>query len=227
MVRSSSIRPHRTMWDNLDEVKRLMDIHEAVSGQGPGHRHNVEVLNKSAIVLLVACWESFIEDLAERAFTHILRNAKTPQLFDSKVLAQAAKDLKECKDDREVWKLAGAGWKEVLNGRKERLLDAFHTPRPDRIDKLYQQLLGMRSVSANWRWQGMSAARAKKKLAKLVNLRGEIAHRVKASKAVHKDHVADHEGFINRLGVETSNAVREFVLDKTGKRPWPPFRYVR
>jgi hypothetical protein len=56
----------RAFNDNVAETERLIDIHSALTGKERGYRHNVEVLNKSGIVLLVACWEAFIEDLAEK-----------------------------------------------------------------------------------------------------------------------------------------------------------------
>ena len=56
--------PLKQFLQNLAEVERLLEIHSQVAGAGRGRKHNVEVLNKSAIVLLVACWEAFIEDLA-------------------------------------------------------------------------------------------------------------------------------------------------------------------
>ena len=35
-------------------------------------RRNLEVLNKSAIVLLCAIWEAYCEDLADEALRHLL-----------------------------------------------------------------------------------------------------------------------------------------------------------
>lgn len=48
---------------NVAEVKRLISIHAQLTGDGPGRRYDVQVLNKSAILLVVATWESFIESL--------------------------------------------------------------------------------------------------------------------------------------------------------------------
>jgi hypothetical protein len=66
---------------NAAKVDRLNEIREAVGGSGPGYKAGVEVLNKSEVVLLVACWEAFVEDLAERGFEEMLKQAKKADVF--------------------------------------------------------------------------------------------------------------------------------------------------
>ena len=231
MPRRPYLYPHVTLWKNLEEVDRLLAIHTKMSGKGPGYKHNVEVLNKSAIILLVACWESFIEDVAETAFSILLGRARKHDLFSARVLTDAAKSLKESKDERAIWKLAGDGWKTVLKDHKATLFEKFtgklNTPRPSQVDALYESLLGMKSPSFHWHWQHTTADNARRKLDDLIELRGSIAHRVKASRKIGKIDVRDYIDFINRIASITSNAVRSFVLEKTGKESWPEFTYVR
>ncbi len=59
---------------NLADVIRLIQIHRDLSGSERGRRVGVECLNKSAIVLILASWEAFVEDLAESAFDCMLAN---------------------------------------------------------------------------------------------------------------------------------------------------------
>lgn len=69
--------PHlQTLQDNMSAVERLAKIHEEIAEPTVGRKAGVEVLNKSAIVLLVACWESYVEELAETAFEILLDRAK-------------------------------------------------------------------------------------------------------------------------------------------------------
>lgn len=229
MGRRPHIYPHLNLWKNLDGVHRLLEIHTKMSGKKPGYKHNVEVLNKSAIVLLVACWEAFVEDLAEDAFSILLQRAKKHTVFASRVLADAAKSLKDASDPRDLWKLAGDGWRQVLRSHKaaifERYTGKLNTPRPAQVDALYESVLGIKSISRTWRWQGMRAQAAVVKLEELIKLRGSIAHRVEASTAVLKKDVRDHIDLVNRIAVRTSNAVRIEVLNATAKEPWPSFSY--
>jgi hypothetical protein len=215
--------------ENIAEVKRLLEIHKGLAGNTPGRKHNVEVLNKSAIVLLVACWEALIEDLAEAAYSALLAQAKDHTVFPFDVLTLASKPLKEDNDNRKVWDLAGEGWKKVLHDHKEAVFKQYigklNTPKPKQVDALFQALLGMPSISSNWHWKRMSAANAVKALEDLIELRGSIAHRVQGTKSVTKASVSRAMKLIYCLSVITSNRVRTFVYAKTKKRTWPSYKF--
>ncbi len=221
MGRRPYVYPHLNFFKNLSEVHRLLEIHE---------KHRVEVLNKSAIVLLVACWETFVEDLAGSAFSILLERAKTHRWIPRKVRAEAAKPLRISKNPCDVWKLADGGWKNVLRTHKAGLFKEYignlHSPRPSNVNSLYESLLGIRSVSNSWHWQRMRTDQAVAKLEELITLRGSIAHRVAAKRKVFKGDVTKYIDFINRIAVQTSNEVRKFLLKSTtGKEPWGEFSY--
>jgi len=219
--------PHEIMADNIAEVNRLIAIHEKLTGKGPGYKSNVEVLNKSCTVLLVACWEAFVEDMAENAFRILFINARDPNLFPKGVLVGAARKLRESKDEGAVWKLAGDGWKKVLGDYKQEVIKrhcgTLNTPKPDQVNSLFAHLLGIKHLSSHWHWLGVSADKAKKKLEELVELRGAIAHRVKVNRKVYKHEVRSYTLFINRIAMETSNAVGKFIFEKTKHWPWPQY----
>ena len=210
--------------ENLREIERLMGIHRELTGNRVGYRSNVEVLNKSSIVLLVACWEAFVEDLASGAFEFMLSHASEHSAFPAKVLALASKGLRESKDERAVWAIAGEGWRNVLSDHKDSILRTylanFNTPRAISVDLLFHSLIGLTKLSSNWHWRKMSAQQAKEFLDKLITLRGDIAHRVSSSKSVKKEDVIKYSTFIARLTVISSNAVRDFVHDSVGQYPW-------
>lgn len=209
----------------------MLQIHARVAGKKRGRKYNVAVLNKSATVLLVACWEAFVEDLAEDAFSIMLRRAKAHRVFSTKVLAEAAKPLKDGNNPCDLWKLAGDGWKSVLRDHKstlfERYIGKLNTPRPTQVDALYETLLGIKTISNTWHWNRMTADEARRTLDDLVELRGSIAHRVAASRKVLKKDVRKQIDFLNRISVQTSNAVRQCLLQATGTEPWPEFTYQK
>src|SRR5207244_1414734 len=60
------------------EVGQLREIHEEVSGTDRGRR-NLEVLNKSAIVLICAIWEPYCKDLAGRRSSIFSLKSTTPR----------------------------------------------------------------------------------------------------------------------------------------------------
>jgi HEPN superfamily RiboL-PSP-like protein len=222
---------HDNLQKNLEEVIRLLQIHTILTGSGPGYKHKVEVLNKSAIVLLVACWESFVEDLAERAFDNLINKTKDPSLFPKKVLGHCGKSLKDEKNDTSVWRLAGQGWKTVLKDYKLSILKKYtgslNTPDTKQIENIYECLLGMKKLSSCWRWKGASSESSVKKLNTLIKLRGEIAHRVEVAKKITKMDVRKNSDFVYRLAVLTSNSVRNIVFKITKKNPWKKINYEK
>lgn len=219
----------RTFWDSRDEVKRLLDIHKQIAGTTPGFKADVEVLNKSAIVLLVACWEAFVEDLATNAFDLMLLHANNPKVFPNGVLTLASRDLRADKDERKVWELAGSGWKKILTKHKSKVLEkyigTFNTPRAENIDRLFSDLIGLPNLSHEWHWRSKSPENAKQTLSDLITLRGSIAHRVATSSSVHKSSVEKAIKFIHRVSVISHNRVNTYLLLKTKKRPWTTYYY--
>ena len=220
----------QTLIENANEVIKLIGLHVAITGKKAGRRRGVEILNKSALVLLVACWESFVEDVAALGFEFLLKEAKTPHIFPSSVLTLSAKSLREDGDHRKIWQLAGDGWKSVLIAHKQNVLKEYagklNTPRPKRVNELLEKMVGLKGLSNQWKWHGMSASQACEKLDMLVTTRGEIAHRVRAGKYVRKEYVAQTADFIQRLAAITSNRVAQHIQKQVGKEPWSEMKFM-
>jgi hypothetical protein len=221
--------PHRdAFFANSKEVLRLLEIHKEISGDGPGYKHNVEVLNKSAIVLLVATWESYIEDLAKNSFEFLLKNSKSHEAIPKKILASSVKDLKGSQNELDVWQLAGNGWQDILQRHHASVLKKYvkslNTPRTDNIDELFESLLGIKNISSNWHWKRMSASSAKEKLEVLIRIRGEIAHTVYASKSINKGDVKNYDSFLNNLAMITHNTCTRHLESVCGTKPWTTYK---
>lgn len=223
--------PHVLAWrKNIAEVDRLLSIHTQVSGNRPGRKRDVQVLNKSALILLLACWEAYVEDMAKNSFEFMLDSATGPTVFEDYVLAIAAKEIKQG-STQDLWALAGSGWKTALRAHKEKILNkyivkgSFNTPSSENIDKLFSELIGLKGVSKEWHWPSMSNENAIAKLAELIDRRGEIAHRVESSHAVYKKDVIAYRTFVSRLAVITHNRMLALVFAKTKKRPWRRYKH--
>jgi RiboL-PSP-HEPN len=76
----------------------LRDLHSEIGGTSPGRRYGLEVLNKSAVVLITAIWEAFCEDLASEAVEFVVDNAKKAELLP---YVSQAKDCERLL--REIW----------------------------------------------------------------------------------------------------------------------------
>jgi hypothetical protein len=214
---------------NREEIETLLNIHSQIAGRSPGKKHKVEVLNKSAITLLVACWEAYVEDLADTAFNFLIKNSKKPTDVPKRVLARAAKGLITDKDETKIWDLADSGWRKVLEQHKEqvknRYIGKLNTPRPKQIDELFENMIGIKGLSKNWRWKGASNSNVVKRLDDLITLRGEIAHRVSTSNSVRKLEVVNNLQFIGYLSVKLSNQVGLYLTKTTKNNPWIPMQY--
>jgi hypothetical protein len=136
-----------------------------------------------------------------------------------------AKELKTDDHELAVWKLAGDGWRALLQARLTRLQEErnrrLNTPKTVQIDELFLKALGITRVSDSWRWKPrMTPDKARTKLDNFVTLRGTIAHRGADLKSVKKAQVRDYFDFIRRLAGRTGRAVLTIARDTTGKSPW-------
>jgi hypothetical protein len=140
--------------NNRNDVERLMEIHGDLAGDTPGRKHGVEVLNKSAIVLMCAVWEAYCEDLVAEAVDHLVTNAKDASVLPKALRKTIASELESDKNDLAAWDLAGDGWKTILRSRlvdiTERRNRSLNNPKSGNIDSLFEEALGLRNVSASW-----------------------------------------------------------------------------
>lgn len=215
--------------DNLDEVNQLMAMHAALVGAGPGRKHKVEVLNKSAILFACASFEAFIEDLAARSFDHLVLKSTDHTTLPKAILKSIAVVLRNDKNEIKIWDLAGNGWRTTAERHKQNLIrkyiGPFNTPKPDNIESLLKELIGFPETYPVWKWQGMSAAASKKKLKVFVELRGSLAHGTKPPTPVLKKDVNGYIKFLASLSVRLSNDVRSYCEQATGEEPWSPVHY--
>ncbi len=210
---------------NKQDVASLWAIHQEIAGAGPGRKRDVEVINRSAMIFITACWESYIEDVAKESFEFILQHMTGAQSVPAKLKAFVAAPYLEQKDPRKVWELADSGWKTILIGRKNEILNEwlghFNTPKTAQIDQLFEELLGLKRLSNCWHWQRVNNEAAKKKLDDYVTIRGNIAHRIRHSGAVYKNwgigYLRHTEGLVHC----TDQKMREYVNGLVGTYPWP------
>lgn len=210
---------------NLGDVDRLVEIHGQITTKGPGRKHDVHVLNRSAIVLVVACWEAFVEDLAEATLKHMLSAAKDHSVFPKFVLEEVASRH----SGLHAWKLAGDGWRKVLRGNLEGVLlrttGRLNTPRTTQVDDLFHRTVGLSDLSSSWYWPNRSVAQTTKALDDLVTLRGSIAHRVTTSSSVRLKEVRDALNLISRLSVKSHNRAVIHLITQIDECSWDMYSF--
>lgn len=169
---------------NVTEVLRLLEIHGQITTVGPGRKHDLQILHKSAIVLLVACWEAYVEDLVKVSLDYLVSNCPDHKVFPKEVLVRVASK----NAGLDAWNLVGDGWKSALRANLAEILakstGTLNTPKTTQVDDPFKKALGVSSLSSHWHWQGRTVTMVTKALDDLVTLRGSIAHGVTASRSV-------------------------------------------
>ena len=216
----------RTPFDeNLKDIERLLELHQKEGGAAKGRRYGLEVLNKSAIVLITSYWEAYCEDVAAEALEHIVKHSKSSDALPKSLKKQISSELKKDKNDLAVWEVSDGKWKAYLQARLTKLQEArnrkLNTPKSENIDQLFENAVGITKISSSWHWPTtMTVARSTKKLDEFVTLRGSIAHRGRSSKGVKKAQVVDYLEFIKKLAAKTGGKVNSHVKSVTGKPLW-------
>ncbi|MEV4118474.1 HEPN domain-containing protein [Micromonospora sp. NPDC049645] len=214
----------RAFDSNSKDVEKLLDIHVQLTGTGRGRRYEVEVLNKSAIVLITSFWEAYCEDIAAEALGHLVEKCASPESLPTELRKSVAKELEAEKHDLAVWRLSGDGWRSVIRDRlalmQEERNKRLNTPKSAQIDDLFDKSLGLTRISGSWKWKGMSADQARLKLDKYVSLRGAIAHRGSASASVKKAEVTDYYQHVKELVGKTGGRINTAVKKATGESLW-------
>ena len=209
---------------NAGDIKRLLEIHRDLGGDARGRRFRLEVLNKSAIVLITSFWEAYCEDIAAEALDHVVEHAQSSKVLPKGIKQIVAKELKDSKHDLAVWDLSDGGWRTILRKRLKMLQDTrnrrLNTPKSVNIDQLFLGARGLGRVSDSWRWDRMKPDRARRKLDNYVTLRGEIAHRGTVARSCTKDQVTDYFRFARELVGKTGGRVNRYVKDITGRALW-------
>jgi len=206
-----------------EDIDRLIEIHKDIGGNTRGRRYGVEVLNKSAIVLITACWEAFCEDLAAEALEHLVDTLLDPTKLPKSLKTRIAKELKEDKNNLAVWSLAESGWRSFAKARLKKINEErnwkHNSPKAGNIDDLFNLAIGLPSVSSTWNWSSMSIKNAKDKLNRYVKIRGSIAHRG-GEDVYTKRQVLDYHNHIKKLASKTDSTVNEYVKKHTTKSLW-------
>lgn len=159
----------------------LIRIHDEKTGGGKGRPpQELEALKRSALILAVTAWESFVEDTVSAELEKRLGTAKQPSDFQKVFNGAAAEWLDPQRSPKrfgpDLARWTGDEWKDRIRDSFAKTLDTFHTPNSENTSQLFQRYLDV-DIEASWAWQRVSPSIAKKKLDELVELRGRVVHR--------------------------------------------------
>ena len=203
MRNTAIIRLH----ERLTDARRLIEIHEECTGLNPGRRAGYDALNRSTVILAIAAWEGFIEDLLKSAVEHIAKRADGPSALpvnvrDALIAHQYEKHGwgrlgKTTKDS--IWALTGRGWRLVYIQYAKERITALHTPNYENVRKLYSSTIGLTDFAADWGARRWTAQDYMDRLDKLLVLRHRIAHGQIGQETVGKGRAQKAVNWIDRI----------------------------
>lgn len=210
--------------ENVKDIDKLLALHAIEGGDQPGRRYGLEVLNKSAIVLITSFWESYCEDIAEEALEAIVQHAPNADALPKAIQKLIAKTLKEDKNELAIWAISDDKWRNVLRSNfvalKVERNKTFATPKSFNVNELFESALGLTNMSSCWKWEKMTTIQATTKLNNFVSKRGDIAHRGSSTSTVKKSEVVAYLNHIKKLAAKTGGAVNKHVKAITGQSLW-------
>ncbi|MYX83567.1 MULTISPECIES: HEPN domain-containing protein, partial [unclassified Streptomyces] len=149
---------HRSLLDEaVPDIGRLTEFHEKETGSARGRRRpEIQVVSRSAVVLTCASWEAFCEDLAAEALNHLADHAKSAADLPTEVKKSIKKSMLDDKHELAIWNLADDGWRTALRDRASRLTDdddrSLNTPKPDPVKEFFLHNVGIKDITAAWKW---------------------------------------------------------------------------
>ncbi len=79
---------------NAEDVTKLLSLHEGEGGTQRGRRFGLEVLNKSAVVLITSYWEAKCEDIVSEGLERLVDKSPSAAKLPNELKKLIAKEMK-------------------------------------------------------------------------------------------------------------------------------------
>ncbi len=221
--------------ENAEDLDQLIDLYNGMetlyADAGDPVPEGMEVLFRSAVVLMVSHWEAYIEDITSEALDHLVSKTKEATSLPKEIKKQVALELKAASNEIEIWKIADGGWKSYIKGRLKNFKEArdknFNTPKALKTQEFIKIALGLENICRAWSTDEMTEAEAKKKLDTLIETRGQIAHRGRLDEKLDKAWIEEHIDFLRKLASKTGGEINTHVRKITGSGLWEKKKSVK
>jgi hypothetical protein len=206
------------------EVNQLLafhgELHELRANAAPSGRgrraSELGVLHKSAVVLLTACWESYIENILKECIGIIAQGLPDPFLLPE-VLRKAIASTKtsklsiNSKNELYPWYFAGEGWRSLLLEFGELKIEELNTPNSEGVRELVRSILGIDDITTSWSRPGMNAKGAADRLDEYLSDRHAVAHGAALDRKFSKSYIENYLNFLDQTVWKTEKAIRNHL----------------
>lgn len=202
--------------NNLNETMALLELFCTDTND-----LSKRILLKSAVVVSVAYWERYIEDLVLEGSQFIadgLRNpTDLPERIKQKTVLSVVKENREsnpCAFSKSVWDFSGEGWAEQYKAYAADVVGSFNTASLSNVRGIFWNVLGIRDVFDGWEPPDRFAEMGLKRLDMFINRRHEIAHGSSTDTQVFNfDNVSSSIAFLSHLMLHIEKVVWKQVAD--------------
>lgn len=221
--------------NNLRELDALMAFYQRAKDSPvatqAGEHHSPYILLKSSLNFLVTCWEEYIKSLVDDSFTFMLSHSTSIGIWEEHVRRMTAELLPQTSEIKnkelwhhekwkiDVWKLVEE-WPNFLTQNKTLRVEKFQSSRADNINALFFQTIGLKALSANWQWRGMTNKQAITCLNTLLDLRGDYVHKNHSYRLLCETDLEYFPKLIKTLAIISANQVRDYIYEQVGHYPW-------
>ena len=133
-------KAYRTFNFRLGEVDQVLQartlLNQKIYTNRRGRR-NLGALHKSALILLCAAWEAYVEDLLSESLEFVISKVSTPTELPQNLQKKLCAHVKDDKHDLKALELCGNGWKKLCSEIVETKVKHFNTPRLINVQDLY------------------------------------------------------------------------------------------
>lgn len=170
--------PLQTFLSNLDNAYLLVKLAQSIEDP-----QSKQLLYRSVIVLSVAHWQNFNEEVLLKFADFIEKRANSSNNLPHSVQREIGKwvmakeqiEKYPSKTGKLIWDYAGGIWKEHYRALFQEKIEELNTPNSTNLIKLFKSILGIEDISISWSNE-ITSYTPSIKLDDILKIRHKIAH---------------------------------------------------
>ena len=186
-------------------------------------RRNLGALHKSALILLCAAWEAYVEELLSESLDFVISKVSTPTELSKNLQKELCDHVKKDKHELKALELCGDGWKKLCREIVKIKVKYFNTPRLVNVQNLYVTFFDEDVTKFEITEQDDKGAIIKKAcwrgINNMVNDRCEHAHAC-SKKYLTESELRTYRDFLEKGVLLMDKNLCAAVQRLTSQRPW-------